>query len=264
MSEMNLNVGVRGLKQCTNIMDLKVPEFMKIRRSTGIDWMDDALGASGGMIGSQVMMLTGSPGVGKTTLFLQLANAITEAGHQCLVNTGEESLYQVKMTVERLGLKSGFVCGQDVMVSSLIEHGEAVMKAHPGKQLFVLHDSLQTLNDGKYKDGGTTGNTPVRCTEMLTSWAKKERSKGQIYPIVIFIGQATKNGDFAGKNTIRHAIDTHAQIYFDEDKKSPTWGERLFEVTKNRFGCNGKTYVLGMEKKGLIQRGVYDKTARDE
>lgn len=267
MSEMNLNVGVKDLKPGTNILDLKVPEFMKVRRSTGIEWFDDAMGGLGGLVGSQVVMLTGSPGVGKSTMFLQLADAIQGVKDSiCLYNTGEESLYQSRMTVDRLGLKRGFIAGQRIMTPELLADADELMKRNPGKQLFLLQDSLQTLNDGKYKDGGTTGNTPVRCCEMLTSWAKKERPKGSTYPVVIFIGQATKSGDFAGKNTIKHAVDTHAQLYFDEDKKSPTWGERLFEVTKNRFGCNGKTYILGMSKHGLEDKGYFDSSvgAKDE
>lgn len=250
---MDLNVGIKGLKEGTNILDIDVPDYLRLRRQTGISWFDDALGGQG-MVPSQVMMLTGAPGAGKTTMVLQLADSIMNAGHIALYNSGEESLYQVKMVVERLKLKSGFICGQDDMCETLLTKADNLMKAHPGKQVFILQDSLQTLDDGKYKDGGKTGNTPVRCTQMLTDWAKSKRP-GDAYGIVIFIGQATKGGDFAGKNTIKHAIDTHGMLYFDEDKKSETWGERLFEVTKNRFGCNGKTYIIGMDGKGLHEKG---------
>ena len=250
MSKMNINVGVQGIKKCTNILDLQVPDVLRQRRSVGISWFDSALGGEG-FVPSSVMMLNGTPGAGKTTMLLQLADSITKAGHICLYNTGEESLYQTKMVVERLGLESGFFVGQDTFISELLEHGDAIRAAHPEKQLFILQDSLQTLDDGKWKDGANS-MTAVRCTEMLTEWAKKTHA------IVTFIGQVTKSGEFAGKQTILHAVDVRSRIYIDDDKKSETYGERIFEVTKNRFGCSGRSFVLGMSKSGLYEKGTIE------
>ena len=249
MSRMSLNVGIKGLKKGTNILDIEVPQALRDRKKVCISWFDDALGGEG-FVPSQVMMLTGTPGAGKTTLLLQLADAITKAGHICLYNTGEESLYQVKMVVERLGLRSGFVVGQDTLVTDLLAHADSLRKANPGKQVFILQDSLQTLDDGKWKDG-TNSMTTVRTTEMLTDWAKTH------YGVVIFIGQVTKSGDFAGKQTILHAVDVRGQLYIDEEKKSETYGERIFEVTKNRFGCSGRAYVLGIGRNGLYEKGSF-------
>ena len=248
MSKMNLKVGIRNFKRGTNISDIEVPDALRNRKKIGIEWVDDAIGGEG-MVPSSVMMLTGTPGAGKTTLMLQMANAITRAGHVCLYNTGEESLYQVKMVAERLALTAGFVCGQDTMVPDLIAHADYLRKSNPGKQVFILQDSLQTLDDGKYSNGYSNGNTPVRVTEMLTDWAKSN------YGIVAFIGQVTKSGDFAGKQTILHAVDVRAQLYIDEEKRSETYGERIFEVTKNRFGCSGRAYVLGINRNGLYEKG---------
>ena len=135
------------------------------------------------------------------------------------------------------------------MAEDLLKHAEKLRKANPGKQLFVLQDSLQTLDDGKY-NGATNSMTPVRCVEMLTDWAKST------YGIVCFIGQVTKGGDFAGKQTILHAVDVRGHLYIDDEKKSETYGERLFEITKNRFGCSGKRFVLGIGKAGLYEKGT--------
>jgi DNA repair protein RadA/Sms len=247
MSKMNLSVGIKGFKRGTNINDIEVPEVLRHRKKVGIEWFDDAIGGEG-MVPSSVMMLTGTPGAGKTTMLLQLANSITGAGHVCLYNTGEESLYQVKMVAERLRLKNGFVVGQDTLAEDLLNHADQLRKANKGKQVFILQDSLQTLDDGKY-GGSTNSMTPVRCVEMLTDWAKAN------YGIVAFIGQVTKDGDFAGKQTILHAVDVRGQLFIDEQKKSETYGERIFEVTKNRFGCSGKSYILGMERAGLFEKG---------
>ena len=247
MSKMNLTVGIKGFKRGTNINEIEVPEVLRARKKVGIEWFDDAIGGEG-MVPSSVMMLTGTPGAGKTTMLLQLANSITGAGHICLYNTGEESLYQVKMVAERLRLRNGFVVGQDTLVEDLLEHADQLRAANKGKQVFILQDSLQTLDDGKY-GGSTNSMTPVRCVEMLTDWAKST------YSIVAFIGQVTKDGDFAGKQTILHAVDVRGQLFIDEQKKSETYGERIFEVTKNRFGCSGKSYILGMERTGLFEKG---------
>jgi DNA repair protein RadA/Sms len=247
MSKMNLTVGIKGFKRGTNINEIEVPEVLRARKKVGIEWFDDSIGGEG-MVPSSVMMLTGTPGAGKTTMLLQLANSITGAGHICLYNTGEESLYQVKMVAERLRLRNGFVVGQDTLVEDLLEHADQLRAANKGKQVFILQDSLQTLDDGKY-GGSTNSMTPVRCVEMLTDWAKST------YSIVAFIGQVTKDGDFAGKQTILHAVDVRGQLFIDEQKKSETYGERIFEVTKNRFGCSGKSYILGMERTGLFEKG---------
>jgi len=249
MSKMNLSVGVKGLKQGTTLADIEVPDALRNRKKTGIEFFDDAIGGEG-FVPSSVMMLTGTPGAGKTTMLLQLADSITKAGHICLYNTGEESLYQVKMVAERLGLANGFVVGQDTLVTDVIRHADALRHANPGRQVFILQDSLQTLDDGKWANGANS-MTAVRCVETLTDWAKAN------YGVVVFIGQVTKSGDFAGKQTILHAVDLRGRLYIDEDKRSETYGERIWEITKNRFGCSGKSYVLGMSKKGLYEKGSF-------
>jgi DNA repair protein RadA/Sms len=249
MSKMNLTVGIKNLKRGTTLSDVTVPQALRDRKKVGISWFDDALGGEG-FVPSAVMMLTGTPGAGKSTMLLQVADAITKSGHVALYNTGEESLYQVKMVAERLKLKAGFVVGQDTLVEDVLAHADHLRKANPGKQVFILQDSLQTLDDGKY-GGATNSMTPVRCTEMLTDWAKST------YGNVVFIGQVTKGGDFAGKQTILHAVDVRGHLYIDDEKKSETYGERIFEVTKNRFGCSGRSYVLGLEKTGLYEKGSF-------
>jgi DNA repair protein RadA/Sms len=252
MAKMNLNVGIRNLKKQTNILSIKVPDALRHKKATGVSWFDDALGGEG-FTPSTSMMLTGGPGCGKTTMLLQIADAITAQGHIALLNTGEESLYQVKMVAERLKLQNGFICGQDTLVSDILEHADEIRKANKGKQFFILQDSLQTADDGFYPNGATNGSTPLRVCELLTSYVKETNA------ISIFVGQVNKDGNFNGKNGIKHAIDVHGHLYFDDDKKSETFGERLFEIQKNRFGANGKTYIIGMTKEGLEEKGSFKK-----
>jgi len=253
MAEMSLNVK-RGFKLGTMQSSIEVPAELRVKHSTGIPWVDDILGGEGGFTRTSTVMLTGGPGCGKSTLVRQLANAMAGTGKIVPVyNTGEESLYQAKMACERLLLHNDFMTGEETMLPDLLNFMDNVKKSHKGKVPVLLADSLQTLNDGKYKDGGTTGNTPVRCTEMLVDWTQKQ------FGHTWFIGQCTKGGDFSGKNTIKHAIDVHMHLFYDEDKKSDTYGCLLGEVQKNRWGCNGKTYILGLTATGIEERGSFTK-----
>ena len=81
---------------------------------------------------------------------------------------------------------------------------------------------------------------------------------GRVYGVTYLsrhTGQVTKSGDFAGKQQVKHTVDVHCHLFIDEAKNSETYGERLFEIQKNRFGCSGKRYILGMEKRGLYEKG---------
>lgn len=248
---MKLNVGMKDWKQGTNIIDLDVPQELERNISVGINWLDDAFGGKGPTPSSSVLF-TGGPGAGKTTLCLQIANSITRSGNQCLYNTGEESLYQVRKVTKRLQANHGFYAGQDIMVQDMLDHAEWLRQRDPTKQLFIIHDSLQTLDDGKYTNGATNAMTPVRSIEMITDYCKSK------YAIAIVIGQVTKSGEFSGKNQIKHAVDVHMHLWIDDEKRSETYGERLFTVSKNRFGCNGRTYVLGLDETGLFQKGTFE------
>lgn len=241
---MQIKTQVNGIKLGTDILKLKVPDQLRQRRSLGLSWLNTALGGKG-MTPSTVMMLTGAPGFGKSTLLRQLADSITGEGHIALYNSGEESLYQVKMRVEEMGLERGFKVGQETYVGKVLSYARDLQRDNPKKQVFILQDSLQTLNDGYYKDGGITSATPVRCCEQLTDWAK------ETYGIVIFIGQVTKDGKFAGKNTIKHTVDVHGELIRDEDKDSPTRGARVFTISKNRFGPDGLSFPYGLNEKGI-------------
>jgi len=259
MAGMNLNVK-RGFKTGTRISKIQVPPELRVKHTTGLTWIDDILGGEGGFTASSVVMLTGGPGCGKSTLLRQLTNAMLAAkrpeGARKVIpiyNTGEESLFQAKMACERLKLEQDFQVGEETDLPKLLTYMDNVRKENKDAVITLMQDSLQTLNDMKYKDGGTTGNTPVRCAEMLVDWA--QQNFGHIW----FVGQVTKGGEFAGKNVIKHAIDVHMHLFYDEDKKSATYGMLLGEVQKNRWGCNGKTYILGLTSTGIEERGSFTK-----
>jgi DNA repair protein RadA/Sms len=243
----------RGFQQGTRINSIEVPEELRSRRLSGIGWFDSALGGEG-FVPSTTMMLTGAPGCGKSTLVRQLADSMTKEGHVVVLNSGEENLYQVKMACERMGLTQDFMVGEETMVKNLLEFMDVVKEAANGKQVVLLQDSLQTLDDGMYPNGATNAATSVRCTEMLVDWAKEN------YGIVVFVGQCTKGGDFAGKNTIRHAVDSHAQLYVDTTRKSETYGCLLFEIPKHRWGSSNRTFIMEITSNGLDAKDGFTKS----
>jgi DNA repair protein RadA/Sms len=278
-----VNVGVDVGGKNINILDVKVPPQLRVKcplatskDTASLKWLDDALGGRG-MTPSSVMMLTGAPGGGKSTMMLQAADAIAGAQyyfdqeqsnegewvtkkvpltdstrHKVIYNSGEESIFQIAMVVERLGLKNGFFCANHTMSSDLFAQRDRIASEHPGCRIFMLQDSLQTLNDGKYGDSGTNGSSPIRACRQLTEHAKRS------YDIVVFVGQVNKSGEFSGSNKIKHDTDIHGHLYFDKDRKSDSFGERLFTAQKNRFGCSGRTYMLGMDDRGLFEKGRFE------
>jgi len=251
----------RGFNLGTRINTIEVPEELRAKQTSGIKWFDEALGDEGGFTRTSVMMLTGGAGTGKSTLMRQLADSMTRQGHIVVYNSGEESLYQVRMSCERLKLEQNFMVGEETMLPKFLEFLDDLVAVSGGKTVVFLQDSLQTLDDGKYMDAtgeslGTNSKTPVRCTELLVDWAQ------QNFGVVVFVCQVTKSGVFAGSNKIKHAIDVHGHLYVDMAPKSETYGQLLFDVQKNRWGCTGATFMLDMTSTGIESRGSFDKLGR--
>jgi DNA repair protein RadA/Sms len=256
---MVINSLKKKLDPCTNILDVNVPGELEKEITCGVPFLDDGMGGRG-FTPSTAALFTGTSGAGKTTLMIQMADAITGKGNICLFNTCEESVIQIRKVTKRLKIQNGFYVGQDHKVPKIIDHCRMLIEQNPGKQLFLVCDSLQTLDDCYYDNGYTNSMSAVRCTTMLTDFAKIKCKK--VYPIVILIGQVSKSGDFSGRNAIKHAVDVHMHLSIDQDKKSDTYGLRILEVNKNRFGGAGRCYVLDMQSEGLSEMGSFDKVDR--
>lgn len=241
---MKLNVAREELSFGTNILDLQVPDALRKRVKSGIDFVDAALGGEG-FTPSQALLFTGTPGAGKTTLMLKLADSLTKQGAVVVFNTAEESLYQVKLVVERLKLKQGFAVGQETHVPTLLQKCEALRAQHPGKPFFLIIDSLQTLDDGKYP-GFTNGKTAERALSMVTDWCKEH------YTNAVVIGQVTKGGKFAGNNALKHLVDGMLEMSVEE-KDEDLAGCRVLRASKNRFGSAGTQIWLDLKKGGFTE-----------
>ena len=240
---MKLNVKRDDIVFGTNILDLRVPSKLRERHPCGVDYLDAAFGGEG-FTPSTISLFTGEPGAGKTTLMLTLANALTSQGYVCLFNTAEESLYQVKLTCERLELSSGFIAGQESYVPRLIKNCDTLRKKFPKKPFFLIVDSLQTLNDGKYGEDHTNSQSAVRSLQALTDYAKEH------YINVICIGQVNKSGNMAGSQKLKHMVD--AMLHLSIERKDEDFkGLRVLETVKNRFGGAGWTFFLDLKKEGF-------------
>ena len=120
MSAMNLNVKSDDIEFGTNILKVKVPKQLRNKVKCGVDYIDSALGG-GGFTPSAVTFFTGTPGSGKTTMMLKMADSLTKSGALVVFNTAEESLYQIKMTCDRLKLRQPFKVGGETRVPVLLE-----------------------------------------------------------------------------------------------------------------------------------------------
>jgi len=242
---MRLNTNVGEIPVGTNILDIEVPEQLRKRISSGVTYFDDALGGKG-FTPSAVTLFTGTPGAGKTTMMLELANSLTRSGATVLFNTAEESLYQLKMTVERLRLRTGFNAGQESMVPQLLENCNRLRARNPGRPFFLIVDSLQTLNDGKYGEHQTNSKTAQRSLSAITDYCKEN------FCNAIIIGQVTKDGKMAGANILKHMVD--ALVTLDVERRDEDlMGCRVLQVEKNRFGGAGHIFFLSLQEKGFTE-----------
>lgn len=250
---MLTDLGQPKVSLSTNILDVEIPPQLDMSCPTGLPHMD-ALFAGDGITPSTACLFTGIPGSGKTTLGLQLADALTGAGHIAMYNTGEESLYQVRKVIRRLDLKNGFIPAYESTVQGIVRNARALQKKHPGKKVFLFVDSLQCVEvereKGKRGRDASQANREVQVVAALTQWAK------DTFGVVVIVGMVGKDGKFLGNNKIKHLTDCHLHLSVDSEHKSDTYGERVATMEKNRFGASmiGYTYTIS-------GRGVQFETA---
>jgi len=163
-------------------------------------------------------------------------------------NTAEESLFQVKLIAERLKLGSGFAVGQETHVPTLLENCDKLRskRGNKNKPFFLIVDSLQCMDDGKYKDGSVNSQSATRALALITDYCKEQ------FTNAIVIGQVNKEGKMAGSNKLKHMVD--AMITLSVEEKDPDLrGCRVLQTVKNRFGGCGHTFFLALGKKGFTE-----------
>lgn len=203
------------------------------RLRTGFGGVDRVLG--GGLVPGSVVLLAGEPGVGKSTLLLQMVAALAARGASCLYASGEESRGQVAGRAGRLGLPPGaasFVPGREL--SDVVDATRIVRSA------VLVVDSIQSIRD-RASASLPGGTAQVRtCADVLVGLAKEEGIA------VVLAGQVTKDGDLAGPRTLEHAVDVVCS--FEGDHRT---GLRILAGGKNRFGPEGEVAWFRMGARGL-------------
>jgi DNA repair protein RadA/Sms len=203
------------------------------RWKTGIAEFDFVLG--GGIVPGSMILIGGEPGIGKSTLLLQVAAQLEQGGHSALYASGEESALQVKLRADRLG---GAAADVSLLSETNLETILATSAAAAPAVLIV--DSIQTVYTSDLE--GAPGNVgQVReCAARLMRYAKESGTT------VFVVGHVTKGGGIAGPKTLEHIVDT--VLYFEGES---TLDHRILRATKNRFGSVDEIGVFRMSEHGL-------------
>jgi DNA repair protein RadA/Sms len=202
------------------------------RLSCGQDELDRVFG--GGIVPGSVTLLGGDPGIGKSTLLLQVA-AYVAGSHSVLYASGEESVSQVGLRAQRLGLSAAsLTCVADNDLQAIIA------LANERKVALLVVDSIQTVQSGGVA-GSAGGVSQLReCTAELVRFAKSTATA------VVIIGHVTKEGMIAGPRMLEHLVDT--VLYFESEAGSRY---RIVRATKNRFGAVNELGFFAMTEGGL-------------
>lgn len=206
-----------------------VPDLSTARKESRMNELDRVLG--GGLIPGSLILLGGEPGIGKSTLALQLATVFDD----CLYFSGEESTTQIKIRANRLKITA-----PELKIANETNIDKIIATIKKQKPDLAIIDSIQTVSTDEVE--GTAGSlSQVRAaTGKLMELSKKEKIS------VIIIGQVTKDGAVAGPKTLEHMVDT--VLYLEGDQYHQF---RILRANKNRFGSTDEVGVFTMEETGL-------------
>ena len=205
------------------------------RISSGIGEFDRVLG--GGIVKGSLVLIGGDPGIGKSTLLLQVTRNLTKTGHKVLYVSGEESLRQIKMRADRLG--TDFETLKILCETNLSDIGEAIKAEAPET---VVIDSIQTM----YKEDISSAPGSVSQVREATSFLMQIAKQLEIN--IFIVGHVTKEGAVAGPRVLEHMVDT--VLYFEGDRHA---SYRILRGVKNRFGSTDEIGVFEMRAEGLAE-----------
>lgn len=230
--------GTRGASRGPEPVALSAPADGPTERlRTGLSELDRVLG--GGIVPGSLLLIGGEPGVGKSTLLLQVAGGVATGSAGVLYATGEESAGQVRMRAARLGLGAG-PAADAIAVLATSEVGAIIEAARARRPALVVVDSIQTMTvdelDGPAGSVGQVRESALRLMEL---------AKGDGIAVVL-VGHVTKDGSIAGPRTLEHLVD--AVIDLGGERGGVM---RLVRAAKNRFGSTDELGVLEMGESGL-------------
>ena len=226
---------VRPLKKAVPLKLGEISIEENDRTPTGFDELDRVLG--GGLVDGSLVLVGGDPGIGKSTLLLQVCRSLSAAGKKVLYISGEESLKQIKLRANRIGEVTGalsFLCETSLDVIQ-----ETVLAEKPD---VAVIDSIQTMYREEVASAPGSVSQVRESTNLLMQIAKGEG-------VTIFIvGHVTKEGVVAGPRVLEHMVDT--VLYFEGDRHA---SYRILRGVKNRFGSTNEIGVFEMREQGLAE-----------
>lgn len=218
-------------EQIKSLEDIDI-EHDEVRWSTGIGELNRVLG--GGLVKGALILLGGEPGIGKSTLLLQICQFLGEE-HTVLYISGEESMRQIKLRAQRLGVNSLNLYLLSLTDAEAIT--DAIIKEKPD---IVMIDSIQTMNISNISSSPGSITQVRECTNLFMRTAKSED-----IPIFI-VGHVNKDGAIAGPKVMEHIVD--AVLHFEGDRNQ---SYRILRAIKNRFGSTNEIGVFEMAESGL-------------
>lgn len=212
--------------------ELELPTYL--RSKTGMQELDRVLG--GGLVSSSVVLLSGEPGIGKSTLLLQICSELAKA-RKVLYVSGEESKGQLKLRAERLG-----IFGDSLYILTETDLDSVLSECENLKPDVIIIDSVQTLSSMRFSSAPGSITQVRECAMALIGYAKNASSA------VFLVGHVNKEGGISGPKILEHMVD--AVLYFEGER---TNSYRIIRAIKNRFGSTNEIGVFEMGDKGLVE-----------
>ena len=228
------NGGAAGKPGKTPLTLSQIGTQEEIRFTTGSSELDRVLG--GGAVEGSLVLVGGSPGIGKSTLLLQICQTVSRE-KRVLYVTGEESEKQLKMRSERLGVNAG-----DLLILAETDLEEILQAAMTSEAQVLIVDSIQTLSASENSSMPGSVSQVKDCTMALMQLAKNNGIT------VFLIGHVNKEGAIAGPKVLEHMVD--CVLYFEGDQST---NYRILRAAKNRFGSTNELGVFEMQNKGLVE-----------
>lgn len=212
----------------------EIPEETAARASTGIAELDRVLG--GGVVEGSLMLVGGDPGIGKSTLLLQVSEHLARQGARVLYISGEESARQIKMRARRLGVTDG-----NLLILSENAMDAAEKRWEEIQPDYMIIDSIQTMYRPDMASAPGSVSQVRECASLLMRMAKTTGCA------VFLVGHVTKEGAIAGPRILEHMVDV--VLYFEGDRQHEY---RILRAVKNRFGSVNELGLFEMREKGMI------------
>ncbi|MGZ9107209.1 MAG: DNA repair protein RadA [Micavibrio sp.] len=229
-------LGAKAKGHALDLRDLKGEDHNRLPRLvSGINEFDRVTG--GGLVPGSALLIGGDPGIGKSTLLLQVVCALGRGKARCIYVSGEEAVDQVRLRASRLGLGDSQV---ELASATNVRDIAATMESE--NPALVVIDSIQTMHID------TVDSAPGTVTQVRTAAQELIRIAKKRNITVLFVGHVTKDGQIAGPRVLEHMVDT--VLYFEGDRSHQF---RILRAVKNRFGPTDEIGVFEMAQEGLVE-----------